>query len=125
MNIIRLRIQMPTTTYNTITILIYMIIDEVEVEEQHMQDDYNEEEEDLNNIPLIASFEETVEPSSLAESSVTLPENDSAPQAESTLLLHSDMRPEDLRVEEDIRDFIQNGCGCAEECYKNFSESYV
>lgn len=71
-----------------------MIIDEVEVEEQHMQDDYNEEEEDLNNIPLIASFEETVEPSSLAESSVTLPESDAAPQAELTLLLHSDMRPE-------------------------------
>ena len=50
-----------------------MIIDEVEMEEQDMQDDYNEEEEDLNNIPLFANFEKTVEPSSLAESSVTLP----------------------------------------------------
>ena len=50
-----------------------MIIDEVEMEEQDMQDDYNEEEEDLNNIPLFANFEETVEPSSLVESSVTLP----------------------------------------------------
>ena len=35
------------------------------------------------------------------------------------------MRPEDLREEENIRDFFQNGCGCAEECYKNFSESYI
>ena len=41
-----------TTTYNTITILIYMIIDEVrEVEmEEHIEDDNDEEEEDLSNM---------------------------------------------------------------------------
>ena len=37
-----------------------MIIDEV-MEENEMQDDYDEEEEDLNNIPLFASSEEMVE----------------------------------------------------------------
>ena len=101
-----------------------MIIDEV-MEENEMQDDYDEEEEDLNNIPLFASSEEMVEPPSLVESSLTLPERDSAPQAVSTSLLNSDIRPEDLREEEDIREFFQNGCGCVDECHKKFSESYV
>ena len=103
----------PTATYNATTILIYMIIDEV-MEENEMQDDYDEEEEDLNNIPLFASSEEMVEPPSLVESSLTLPERDSAPQAVSTSLLNSDIRPEDLREEEDIREFFQNGCGCVD-----------
>ena len=93
-----------------------MIIDEVMEE--------NEEEEDLNNIPLFASSEEMEEPPSLVESSLTLPERDSAPQAVSTSLLNSDIRPEDLR-EEDIREFFQNGCGCVDECHKKFSELYV
>ena len=101
-----------------------MIIDEV-MEENEMQDDYDEEEEDLNNIPLFASSEEMVEPPSLVESSLTLPERDSAPQAVSTSLLNSDIRPEDLREEEDIREFFQNGCGCMDECHKIFCESYV
>ena len=101
-----------------------MIIDEV-MEENEMQDDYDEEEEDLNNISLFASSEEMVEPPSLVESSLTLPERDSAPQAVSTSLLNSDIRPEDLREEEDIREFFQNGCGCVDECHKKFSESYV
>ena len=65
-----------------------------------------------------------MEPPSLVESSLTLPERDSAPQAVSTSLLNSDIRPEDLR-EEDIREFFQNGCRCVDECHKKFSESYV
>ena len=73
-----------------------MIIDEV-MEENEMQNDYDEKKEDLNNIPLFASSEEMVEPPSLVESSLTLPERDSAPQAVSTSLLNSDIRPEDLR----------------------------
>ena len=97
----------PTATYNATTILIYMTIDEV-MEENEMQDDYDEEEEDLNNIPLFASSEEMVEPPSLVESSLTLPERDSDPLAVSTSLLNSDIRPEDLREEEDIREFFQN-----------------
>ena len=113
----------PTTTYNATTILIYMIIDEV-MEENEMQDDYDEKEDDLNNIPLFASSEEMEEPPSLVESSLTLPESDSAPKAVSPSLLNSDIRPEDLR-EEDIREFFQNGCGCMDECLKNFSESYI
>ena len=113
----------PTATYNATTILIYMIIDEV-MEENEMQDDYDEEEEDLNNIPPFASSEEMVEPPSLVESSLTLQERDSDPQAVSTSLLNSDIRPKDLR-EEDIREFFQNGCGCVDECRKKFSESYV
>ena len=62
-----------TTTYNTITILIYMIIDEVrEVEmEENIEDDYDEEEEDLSNIPLFESCEEIEETSSIVQSSVT------------------------------------------------------
>ena len=101
-----------------------MIIDEI-MEENEMQHDYDEEEEDLNNIPLFARSEEMVEPPSLVESSLTLPERDSAPQAVSTSLLNSDIRPEDLREEEDIREFFQNGCGCVDKCHKKFSESYV
>ena len=115
-----------TTTYNTITILIYMIIDEVrEVEmEEHIEDDNDEEEEDLSNIPLFESCDEIEETSSIFQSSVTFLESDSAPQAATSLLLDSDMRQEDLQ-EEDIRDYFQNGCGCLEECHKKFSESYV
>ena len=75
----------PTATYNATTIVIYMIIDEVMEE--------NEEEEDLNNIPLFASSEEMEEPPSLVESSLTLPERDSAPQAVSTSFLNSEIRP--------------------------------
>ena len=56
----------------------------------------------------------------LVESSLTLPERDSVPQAVSTSLLKSDIRPEDLR-EEDIREFFQNGCGCMESVIKNSS----
>ena len=100
-----------------------MIIDEV-MEENEMQDDCDEEEEDLNNIPPFASSEEMVEPPSLVESSLTLQERDSDPQAVSTSLLNSDIRPKDLR-EEDIGEFFQNGCGCVDECHKKFSESYV
>ena len=66
-----------------------------------------------------------VEPPSLVESSLTLPESDSAPQAVSTSLLNSEIRPEDLREEEDIRKFFQKGCGCVNECHKKFRESYV
>ena len=80
----------PTATYNATTILIYMIIDEV-MEENVMQNDYDEVEEDLNNIPLFASSEEMVDPPSLVESSLTLPERDSVPQAVSTSLLKSDI----------------------------------
>ena len=78
----------------------------------------------FRNISLFASSENMVEPPSLVESSLTLPERDSAPQAVSTSLLNSDIRPEDLK-EENIREFFQNGCGCVDECYKKFSESYV
>ena len=99
-----------TTTYNTITILIYMIIDEVrEVEmEENIEDDYDEEEEDLSNIPLFESCEEIEETSSIVQSSVTFSESDSAPQAATSLLLDSDMRQEDLQ-EKDIREYFQNG----------------
>ena len=121
-----MKINTSTTTYNTITILIYMIIDEVrEVEmEEHIEDDNDEEEEDLSNIPHFESCDEIEETSSIFQSSVTFSESDSAPQAATSLLLDSDMRQEDLQ-EEDIRDYFQNGCGCLEECHKKFSESYV
>ena len=76
----------PTATYNATTILIYMVM-----EENEMQNDYDEVEEDLNNIPLFASSEEMVEPPSLFESSLTLPGRDSVPQAVSTSLLKSDI----------------------------------
>ena len=107
----------PTATYNATIILIYMIIDEV-MEENEMQDDYDEEEEDLNNIPLFASSEEMVEPPRLVESSLTLPERDSAPQAVSTSLLNFDIRPEDLR-EEDIREFFRMGVDASRSVIKN------
>ena len=103
-----------------------MIIDEVrEVEmEEHIEDNNDEEEEDLSNIPLFESCEDIEETSSIFLSSVTFSESDSAPQAAASLLLDSDMRQEDLQ-EKDIRDYFQNGCGCLEECHKNISESYV
>ena len=93
-----------------------MIIDEVrEVEmEEHIEDDNDEEEEDLSNIPLFESCDEIEETSSIFQSSVTFSESDSAPQAATSLLLDSDMRQEDLQEEEDIRDYFQNGCGCLE-----------
>ena len=91
-----------------------MIIDEV-MEENEMQDDYDEEEEDLNNIPLFASSEEMVEPLSLVESSLTLPERDSAPQAVST-------RPKGRRRYQRI---LSEWVWMVDECHNKFSESYV
>ena len=35
------------------------------------------------------------------------------------------MRKEDLLEEEAIENFFCNGCGCADNCYKHFSESYI
>ena len=35
------------------------------------------------------------------------------------------MRKEDLQEEEAIEKFFRNGCGCADNCYKHFSESYI
>ena len=71
-----------------------MIIDEVrQVEmEEHIEDDNDEEEEDLSNIPLFESCDEIEETSSIFQSSVTFSESDSAPQAATSLLLDSDMR---------------------------------
>ena len=53
-----------------------MIIDEVrEVEmEEHIEDDNDEEEEDLSNIPLFESCDEIEETSSIFQSSVTFSE---------------------------------------------------
>ena len=84
-----------------------MIIDEVrEVEmEEHIDDDNDEEEEDLSNIPLFESCDEIEEASSIFQSSVTFSESDSAPQAATSLLIDSDMRQEDLQ-EEDIRGLL-------------------
>ena len=91
--------------------------------EENIEDDYDEQEEDLSNIPLFERCEEIEETSSIVESSVTLPESDSVPQTATSLLLDSDMRQEDLQ-DKDIREYFQNGCGCFEECHKKFSESY-
>ena len=45
-----------------------------------------------------------------------------APQLDSVA---SEVRKEDLQEEEAIENFLRNGCGCADNCYKHFSESYI
>ena len=98
-----------------------MVIDKEEEEE-------DEEEEDLNDVPLFDNSEEHVEPFHLDESSHIPPPppppdgNSFAPQLDSVA---SEMRKEDLQEEEAIENFFRNGCGCADNCYKHFSESYI
>ena len=97
-----------------------MVIDEEEEEE--------DEEEDLNDVPLFDKSEEHVEPFHLDESShipppPPLPDGNSfAPQLDSVA---SEVRKEDLQEEEAIENFFRNGCGCADNCYKHLSESYI
>ena len=91
-----------------------MVSDEEEEEE--------EDEEDLNDVPLFDNSEEHVEPFDLDESSHIPPPSDGncfAPQ------LDPEVRKEDLQEEEAIENFFRNGCGCADNCYKHFSESYI
>ena len=95
-----------------------MVIDEEEKEE--------EDEEDLNDVPLFDNSEEHVEPFHVVESSHIPPPppdgNSFAPQLDSVA---SELRKEDLQEEEAIENFFRNGCGCADNCYKHFSESYI
>ena len=84
-----------------------------------------EEEEDLNDVPLFDNSEEHVEPFHLDESSHIPPPpdgNNFAPQLDPVA---SEVRKEDLQEEEAIEIFFRNGCGCADNCCKHFSESYV
>ena len=95
------------------------------IDEEEKED---EEEEDLNDVPLFDNSEEHVEPFHLDESS-HIPQpppppdgNSLAPQLDSVA---SEVRKEDLQEEEAIENFFRNGCGCADNCYKHFSEFYI
>ena len=86
-----------------------------------------DEDEDLNDVPLFDNSEEHVEPFHLDESSHIPPPpppdgNSFAPQLDSVA---SEVRKEDLQEEEAIENFFRNGCGCTDNCYKHFSESYI
>ena len=86
-----------------------------------------DEEEDLNDVPLFDNSEDHVEPFHLDESSHIPPPpppdgNSFAPQLDPVA---SEVRKEDLQVEEAIEIVFRNGCGCADNCYKHFSEFYV
>ena len=92
------------------------------------EEDKEDEEEDLNDVPLFDNSEEHVEPFHLDESSHIPPQppppppdgNSLAPQLDS---FASEVRKEDLQEEEAIEKFFRDGCGCADNCYKHFSES--